>query len=67
MLEIIVGTREQTMNRAIVEAVDNFTRHTDENRYGIEGWKTNSGYMLSKLHTYDIRAIELIKELSSKL
>jgi hypothetical protein len=48
MLEIIVGTREQTMNRAIVEAVDNFTRHTNENRYGIEGWKTNSGYMLNK-------------------
>lgn len=48
MLEIIVGTREHTMNRAIVEAVDNFTRHTDENRYGVEGWKTNAGHLLNR-------------------
>ena len=48
MLNIIVGTREQTFNRALEEAVDNFTRHTHENRFGVEGWKTNSGYMLNK-------------------
>lgn len=48
MIEIIVGTREQIMNRAIVEAVDNFTMHTHENRYGVEGWKTNSGHLLNK-------------------
>lgn len=48
MLEIIVGTRDQTMNRAIVEAVDNFTKHTKENRFGFEGWKTNAGHLLNK-------------------
>jgi hypothetical protein len=48
MLNIIVGTREQTFNRALEEAVDNFTKHTHENRFGVEGWKTNSGYMLNK-------------------
>lgn len=48
MLEIIVGTREHTFNRALEEAVDNFTKHTHENRFGVEGWKTNSGYMLNK-------------------
>lgn len=48
MLDIIIGTRSDIMNRAIVEAVDNFTRHTDENRYGVEGWKTNSGHLLNK-------------------
>jgi len=48
MLEIIVGTRQETFNRALEEAVDNFTRHTHENRFGVEGWKTNSGYMLNK-------------------
>ena len=48
MIEIIVGTREQIMNRAIVEAVDNFTMHTHENRYSVEGWKTNSGHLLNK-------------------
>lgn len=47
MFEIIVGTKEQTMNRAIVEAVDNFTKHTHENRFGVEGWKTNEGHLLN--------------------
>lgn len=48
MFDIIVGTREHTFNRALEEAIDNFTKHTHENRFGIEGWKTNSGYMLNK-------------------
>jgi len=48
MIDIIIGTRESTMNRAIVEAVDNFTKHTHENRYGVAGYKTNSGHLLNK-------------------
>ncbi len=48
MVEILVGTSKQTMNRAIVEAIDNFTRHTHENRYAVEGWKTNTGHLLNK-------------------
>jgi predicted rRNA methylase YqxC with S4 and FtsJ domains len=48
MFEIIVGTREQTYNRALEEAIDNFTRYTHENRYSVEGWKSNSSYMLNK-------------------
>lgn len=48
MFEIIVGTREQTFNKSLVEAIDHFTKHTHENRYAIEGWKTNAGYLLNK-------------------
>ena len=48
MFEIIVGTREQTYNRALEEAIDNFTRYTHENRHSVEGWKSNSSYMLSR-------------------
>lgn len=48
MVEIIVGTKDNSMQRAVVEAVDNFTRHTHENRFGVEGWKTNTGHMLNK-------------------
>lgn len=48
MMEIIVGTRENVMNRAIVEAVDKFTKYTHENRFKLEGWKTNSGHLLNK-------------------
>lgn len=48
MFEVIIGTRQQTLEKALVEAVDNFTRHTHENRYNVEGWKTNAGHMLNK-------------------
>jgi hypothetical protein len=48
MFQIIVGTRDQIFDRALVEAVDKFTEHTHENRYGVEGWKTNAGHLLNK-------------------
>ena len=48
MIEIIFGTRNHNMNRALVEAVDNFTKYTHDNRFGVEGWKTNSGHLLNK-------------------
>lgn len=48
MLEIIIGTRDQIFSRALVEAVDAFTKHTHENRYHLEGWKTNSGHLLNQ-------------------
>lgn len=48
MIEIIVGTRDQTMSRAITEAVDKFTKHTHKNRWNVEGWKTNDGHLLNE-------------------
>ena len=48
MLQIVAGTQEQRVDRAIEEAVDRMTMHTKENRYGVEGWATNSGYMLNE-------------------
>lgn len=53
MLEIVVGTRQQTFDRALEEAIDNFTKHHHENRFGVEGWKTNSGHMLNKKFIVD--------------
>lgn len=48
MLQIVAGTQEQRIDRAVEEAIDNLTKYTKENRYGVEGWVTNSGYMLNK-------------------
>lgn len=48
MFDIIIGTREETFNKSLVEAIDRFTKHTDENRYHVEGWKTNSGHLLNR-------------------
>jgi hypothetical protein len=32
----------------VEEAIDSLTMFTKENRYGVEGWATNSGYMLNQ-------------------
>lgn len=48
MFDIIIGTRDVNFNKALEEVIDNFTKHTHENRYAVEGWKTNSGYMLNR-------------------
>ena len=48
MLQIVAGTQEQRVDRAVEQAIDTLTQHTKENRYGVEGWVTNSGYMLNR-------------------
>lgn len=48
MFEIIIGTQDQTFAKSLEECIDSFTKYTHENRYGVEGWKTNIGYMLNK-------------------
>jgi len=48
MFSIIIGTSGSNFEKALVEAVDNFTRHTDDNRFFVEGWKSNSGHLLNK-------------------
>lgn len=47
MLQIVAGTQEQRVDRAVEEVIDKITMHRKENRYGVEGWATNSGYMLN--------------------
>lgn len=48
MLELVVGTTEQRMDKAILEVFDKVTMHYHENRYNVEGWKTNSHYLLNQ-------------------
>lgn len=48
MLEIIIGTNSQRMDKALVEVFDKVTQHYHENRYAVEGWKTNSHYLLNE-------------------
>ena len=47
MLDIIIGTTESRMNQALLEVFDRLTTHYDENRYNVEGWKTNSHYLVN--------------------
>ena len=48
MLQIVVGTQRSRMDQAILEVFDKLTRHTHENRYNVEGWKTNSHFLISR-------------------
>jgi len=48
MMDMIIQTRGQQFQKALVLAVDQLTKHIDENRYGVEGWKTNEGHMLNE-------------------
>jgi len=48
MIDIVIGTTSQRMDKALMEVFTNVTRHYDENRYNVEGWKTNSHYLLTE-------------------
>lgn len=48
MFNIIIQTRKQQFDKSLVNVIDNFTRHTKENRFEVEGWVANEGHLLSK-------------------
>jgi len=48
MMDMIIQTRGQQFEKALILAVDQLTQHVHENRYGLEGWKTNDGHMLNR-------------------
>lgn len=48
MFEIVIGTAEQRMDKAILEVFERITEHHHENRHHIKGWKTNSHYLVNK-------------------
>lgn len=48
MIDIVIGTQAQRMDKALVEVFDKLTKHYDENRYNVEGWKTNSHYLVNQ-------------------
>lgn len=48
MLQLVVATTGQRMDKAIEEVFDKVTTHYHENRFNVEGWKTNSHYLLNQ-------------------
>lgn len=48
MLQIIIGTKSQRMDKAMIEVFDKVTEHHHDNRYRVEGWKTNSHYLVNR-------------------
>jgi hypothetical protein len=48
MVELIAGTHEGRMKDVLIEASDKITSHYHDNRYTVEGWKSNSHHMVNK-------------------
>lgn len=48
MIQIVIGTQGQRMDKALLEVFDKLTQHHHENRYAVEGWKTNSHYLVNE-------------------
>lgn len=48
MIEIVVGTHSQRMDKALLEVFDKLTQHYHNNRFTVEGWKTNSHYLVNE-------------------
>lgn len=48
MLRLIVGTHAERMDKALLEVFNKVTEHYDENRFNVEGWKTNSHYLINE-------------------
>lgn len=48
MLDMVVQTAGERMDKAIEEVFDIITAHSADNRYNVPGWKTNSHYLMTK-------------------
>jgi hypothetical protein len=48
MLEIVIATQDQRLDRTVEQVFDAFTKHYHDNRHGVEGWKTNEQYLFGK-------------------
>lgn len=53
MLEIVIGTHGQRMDKALLEVFENITKYHHENRYNVPGWKTNSHYLVGRKFIMD--------------
>lgn len=48
MIEVVIGTTSSRMDKAILEVFEKLTHHYHENRWNVEGWKTNSHYLINE-------------------
>lgn len=48
MLDMVIQTTGQRMDKAIIEVFDRVTDHHHENRHNLKGWKTNGHYLVGK-------------------
>ena len=47
MLQVVAGTHDQRIDRAVEEVIDKLTKHSKDNRWNVPGWATNAPSMLN--------------------
>jgi len=58
MLEIVIGTQGQRMDKALLEVFDKVTERYHDNRMNLEGWKTNSHFLVNQRFIFPYGAKE---------
>ena len=48
MINMIAGTYKENMDKSMVSVFDHLTQRYHENRYNVEGWKTNEAHCIGK-------------------
>lgn len=48
VLDMVINTHGNRMESVLIEVFDRVTKHYSENRYQVEGWKTNSHYLVNQ-------------------
>ena len=48
MLQFIHDSNAGRMDEVLIQVFESLTKHYDDNRYHLEGWKTNSHYMINE-------------------
>lgn len=48
MLDMIIQTHGERINKIVLKSFDYLTQYYHDNRYYVEGWKTNSHYMVNR-------------------
>lgn len=48
MIEIVIGTTSQRMDKSLLEVFERVTAHHHENRFNIKGWKTNGHFLVGR-------------------
>lgn len=48
LIDAVIQTTSQRMDKALIEVFDKLTKYTHENRYQLDGWKTNSVYLVNE-------------------
>lgn len=66
MLEIVIATTGQRMDEALLEVFDKLTQHYKENRFSLEGFATNSHYLVNQkfILTYPFEQCRFTKKFS---